>query len=157
MWGQKSSDIMYEWSPTIKNATFDISKNILGLVHLLNQMDKWEYLWGPIIEKKIGTGLVFCHSFSFFIVYVQRNFPVKQIIGTMVRKYLSTYLLLSMGPSINDVASLEGGRGAKLRIWGNMRGVGVKENPISSIQDWQIMIFFEMYFNFDVLKLILWI
>ena len=36
------------------------------------------------------------------------------------------------GPSINDVASLEGGGGVKLTIWGDMRGVGVKENPISS-------------------------
>ena len=27
---------------------FDISKNIL--VHLLTQTDKWDYLWGPIIE-----------------------------------------------------------------------------------------------------------
>ena len=40
-----------------------------------------------------------------------------------------------MGPSINDVACLEGGRGVKLTIWGDMRGVGVKENPISSIND----------------------
>ena len=38
-----------------------------------------------------------------------------------------------MGPSINDVASLEGGGGVKLAIWGNLRGVGVKANPISSI------------------------
>ena len=57
----------------------------------------------------------------------------------------------SKGPSINDVASLEGGRGAKLTIWGDMRGVGVKENPTSSIQDWQITIFFEnaIYFNLE--------
>ena len=42
-----------------------------------------------------------------------------------------------------------------MTIWGDMRGVGVKENPISSIQDWQITIFFEnaIYFKFDVLKL----
>ena len=48
LWGvencQKLSDIIYERSPTIKNATFDISKNILGPVHLLDQTDKWEYL-----------------------------------------------------------------------------------------------------------------
>ena len=29
-----------------------------------------------------------------------------------------------------------GGGGTKLTIWGDMRGVGVKENTISSIQDW---------------------
>ena len=58
-----------------------------------------------------------------------------------------------IGPSINDVASLEGGRGAKLTIRGYMRGVGVKENPTSSIQDWQITSFSfillnAIYFNF---------
>ena len=62
-------------------ATFDISKKILGPVHLLNKTDKWDYLRCPIIEKnallvltsgkflealgsRIGTGLVFCLSFS---------------------------------------------------------------------------------------------
>ena len=39
------------------------------------------------------------------------------------------------GPSINDVASLKGGRGVKLTTWGDMRGVGLKENSILSIQD----------------------
>ena len=53
------------------------------------------------------------------------------------------FITLGKGLSINNVASLEGGRGAKLMIWGDMREVGVKENPISSIQYWQIMIFFE--------------
>jgi hypothetical protein len=54
---------------------------MLGPVYLLTKMDKWDYLRCPIIEKKmflvltsrkflealesgIGTGLVFCHSFS---------------------------------------------------------------------------------------------
>ena len=32
--------------------------------------------------------------------------------------------------------------GVKLTIWGDMRGVGVKENPISSMQD------FFFYFSF---------
>ena len=45
------------------------------------------------------------------------------------------------GPSINDVASLEGGRGGQIDDMGRYEGVGVKENPISSIQDWQIVIF----------------
>ena len=51
--------------------------------------------WGKSLEalgSRIGTGLVFCHSFS-FSNNVQRNFPVKQIIGTMVRTYLLTYLV----------------------------------------------------------------
>ena len=56
-------------------------KKILGPVHLLSKTDKWDYLRCPIIEKHfvscldigevlealgsgIGTGLVFCHSFS---------------------------------------------------------------------------------------------
>jgi hypothetical protein len=37
----------------MKNATFDISKKILGPVHLLTKTDKWDYLLCPIIEKKI--------------------------------------------------------------------------------------------------------
>ena len=64
----------------MKNATFDISRKILGPVHLLTQMDKWNYLWSPIIEKyfvltlgmfleAMGTGIgtvsFFWHSFSF--------------------------------------------------------------------------------------------
>ena len=36
--------------------------------------------------------------------------------------YLSTYLLLSMGPSINDVASLEGGRGGQIDNMGRYEG-----------------------------------
>jgi hypothetical protein len=36
---------------------------------------------------------------------------------------------------------------AKLTIWGNMRGAGGKENPTSSIQDWQITIFFFFFEN----------
>ena len=65
----------------MKNATLDTSKKILGPVHLLSKMDKCDYLWSPIIEKKmflvltsgkfqealesgIGTCSVFCHSFS---------------------------------------------------------------------------------------------
>ena len=59
----------------------------------------------------------------------------------LIKEKNSNYI--SKGTSINDVASLEGGGGAKLTIWGDMRGVGVKENPISSIQNWQITIFFE--------------
>ena len=42
------------------------------------------------------------------------------------------------GPSINDVASLEGGRRGQIDDMGRYEGVGVKENPISSIQDRQI-------------------
>ena len=34
-----------------------------------------------------------------------------------------------------------------MTIRGNMRGVGVKENPKSSIQDWQVMIFFFFFEN----------
>jgi hypothetical protein len=66
----------------MKKATFDISKKNLGLVHLLTKTDKWDYLRCPIIDffsflvltlgkflealgSGIGTGLVFCHSFSF--------------------------------------------------------------------------------------------
>ena len=43
--------------------------------------------------------------------------------------------IFGKGPSINDVASLEGGGGVKLTISGDMRGVGVKENPMLSIQE----------------------
>ena len=35
---------------TIKEATFDTSKKILGPVHLLPKTDKWDYLRSPIIE-----------------------------------------------------------------------------------------------------------
>ena len=58
-----------------------MSKKILGPVHLLTKTDKWDYLQCPIIEflffscfdigkfleglgSGIGTGLVFCRSFS---------------------------------------------------------------------------------------------
>ena len=34
-----------------------------------------------------------------------------------------------------------------MTIWGDMRGVGVKEKPISSIQDWQITIFLMQSFE----------
>ena len=37
----------------MKNATFDISKKILGPAHLLTQINKWDYLRSLIIEKKI--------------------------------------------------------------------------------------------------------
>ena len=40
---------------TIKNATFDISKKILGPVHLHPKMDKWDYLRSPIMKKKIDS------------------------------------------------------------------------------------------------------
>ena len=40
-----------------------------------------------------------------------------------------------------------GGRGAKLTIWGDMRGVGVKKDPISPIQDLQITFFFMQSFE----------
>ena len=62
---------------------------------------------------------------------------------------------LHKGPSINDVACLEGGRGVKLTIWGDMRGVGVKENPISSDfmnisrLCFQILLQNEMWFNYE--------
>ena len=56
-------------------------KRFLGPVHLHPKTDKWDYLWSPIMKKKlflvltsgkflealgsrIGTGLVFCLSFS---------------------------------------------------------------------------------------------
>ena len=45
------------------------------------------------------------------------------------------------GPSINDIASLEGGRGGQTDDMGRYEGVRVKENPILSIQDQQIIIF----------------
>ena len=50
--------------------------------------------------------------------------------------------ICTKGPSINDVTNLEGRRGAKLTIWGKMRGIGVKENPISSIQDFFSFLFY---------------
>ena len=56
-------------------------------------------------------------------------------------------MLVRGHPSINDVASLEGGGGVKLTIWGNMRGVGVKENPISSIQNWPLQFFLKTKFT----------
>ena len=37
----------------MKGATFDISKKILGPVHLLPKTDKCDNLQSPIIEKKI--------------------------------------------------------------------------------------------------------
>ena len=35
----------------MKNATFDISKKILGPVHLHPKTDKWDYLRSPIMKK----------------------------------------------------------------------------------------------------------
>ena len=35
----------------IKNATFDISKKILGPVHMHPKTDKWDYLRSPIMKK----------------------------------------------------------------------------------------------------------
>ena len=35
----------------MKNATFDISRKILGPVHLHPKKDKWDYLPSPIIES----------------------------------------------------------------------------------------------------------
>ena len=46
------------------------------------------------------------------------------------------------GPSINDVASLEGGGGGQIDDMGRYEGGRCQKNPISSIQNWQIMIFF---------------
>ena len=37
------NSLAISWT-TIKNATFDVSKNILGPVHLLTPTDKWDYL-----------------------------------------------------------------------------------------------------------------
>ena len=48
------------------------------------------------------------------------------------------------GPSINDVASLEGGRGGQIDDMGRYEGGRCQKNPISSIQNWQIMIFFKI-------------
>ena len=45
-----------------------------------------------------------------------------KIPGLFTHEILYTYKR-DMGPSINDVASLEGGGGGKLTIWGDMRGV----------------------------------
>ena len=51
------ADVGTDLSTLIKQlsvyATFDISKKVLGPVHLLTKMDKWDYLRCPIIEKKI--------------------------------------------------------------------------------------------------------
>ena len=65
----------------MKKQLLTFQKKNLGPVHLLTKTDKWAFLQCPIIEKKmflvltsgkflealgsgIGTGLVFCHSFS---------------------------------------------------------------------------------------------
>ena len=65
----------------MKNVTFDVSKKILGPVHLHPKTDKWDYLRSPIMKKKsflgltsgkflealgsgVGTGSIFCLSFS---------------------------------------------------------------------------------------------
>ena len=37
----------------IKNATFDTSKIFLGPVHLHPKTNKWDYLRGPIMKKKM--------------------------------------------------------------------------------------------------------
>ena len=58
----------------------------------------------------------------------------------------------SKGPSINDVASLEGGRGwVKLTIWGDMRGVGGqrKSNIVTSrLTDYDFFIILPPFGNF---------
>ena len=45
-WPQLTIPKLDKW----KNATFDISKKILGPVHLLTKTDKWDYLRSPIID-----------------------------------------------------------------------------------------------------------
>ena len=49
----------------MKNATFDISKKILGPVHLHLKMDKWDYLRSPIMKKKVELELALFSAFHF--------------------------------------------------------------------------------------------
>ena len=65
-----------------------------------------------------------------FAKTAQSKFFLQSSICTFILYYKQ---IRSKGPSINDVASLEGGRGAKLTIWGDMRGVGGKKNHNLSI------------------------
>ena len=67
-------------------------------------------------------------------------------------KMLRTAEIADMGPSINDVASFEGGRGVQIDDIGRYEGGRCQKNTISSIQD-----FFENVTYFNVLKLNLWI
>ena len=49
----KNTKIIQQSWITIRNATFDASKNFIGPVHLLPRTDKWDYIRSSIIEKKI--------------------------------------------------------------------------------------------------------
>ena len=88
----------------MKNATFDISKKLLGPVHLHPKTDKWDYLRSPIMKKilvltsgkfpealgsGIRTGSIFCLSFSL----LNRVYTIPDIIwgqGAIVQPHSST-------------------------------------------------------------------
>ena len=81
---------------------------------------------------------------KFWLLFRKQNFlNILPILTSFKSCGLFCYKLIwPKGPSINNVASLEGGRGGRIDDMGQYEGVCLKENPISSIQDWQIMIFF---------------
>ena len=92
--------------------TFDISQKFLGPVHLHPKTDKWDYLWSPIMKKKInscfdigevprslggriGTGSIFCFHFHF-----QTGWPVfapffknQKINVNMIKAWHAMYVL----------------------------------------------------------------